>query len=601
MAFSGRTALFTAVAAHNASSNIIGTVANAAPAGSLVVVYVAGDNGGAAAGDSTEITVSDNVGGNTWTRAKEQTQGGAANSSATVAIYYSILTNALGVGNTVTGTFSGARAAKTLAAEFVSFGAGSTISLVSPVGQGGTGVPADIAHSGATIGQEYFATVAVGIESNTSTGTWSGFDGQTTSLNNQGATTNSGGSAANMALRCCSRIHTAAATTPTWDAPVGFPSGDHRTVAVLFRETASGTNIQPGSGSVTIAGFAPTIASSSNQSILPGKGDVTVAGFAPTIVSSNHQSILPGKGDVIVSGHAPSIQVGVNTYPGSGAASIIGFAPTIASSNHQSVTPGKGDVLLAGFAPTIQSSDNQRVLPGAGALAIVGFAPAITSSTGSNQNVEPGKGDIGIAGFAPSITSSDNRFVTPGAGALIFEGFAPSITSAAGNQTILPLTGEIFVVGYAPTIESSSVIVPPPSDVGYGGGGGARVSAARRRAWERAIARAMRIRPQKTARAARRPETLRITIEREIRRLRLPEAQKRQLIAEFREPEIIPFLRGIATFSGLRSITEIGIIKAEFGSTAEITPIFTSAELGTIIGDGVQNPSDEELIEMLFQ
>jgi hypothetical protein len=241
MAFSGRTA--HSAFAQNSANTVIVAGVNPISAGDLHVVYVGVDNSTTTAGDSTEITVTDTK-GNTYTRAKEQTQGGSANASSTVGIFYSVLTTALTAVDTITASFS-SRAARVIASESYTIGAGSTITVVDPIGQGGTGTPATITHSAAVSGTEYVAAVATAVESNTTTGGWSTLEGSSTGVTTLAATTSGGGSAANQALRVGSAIRTVSSTSPAW-AWSGTLSGDHRTVAVLFKEnTVSLTKAPP--------------------------------------------------------------------------------------------------------------------------------------------------------------------------------------------------------------------------------------------------------------------------------------------------------------------------------------------------------------------
>jgi hypothetical protein len=228
-------------------------VANAVPAGKMVVVYVACDNGGSAAGDSTEISVSDSR-GNTYVRAKEQTQGGAAQSSATAGIFYSVITTALQVGDNITATVPNGKCC--MAGEQWSFGAGNSIAVETTAGQGGNGSLAALSMAGAVNGQQYAAVVMAAIETNSTSGIgYNLFEGSGTGFFSHSATTAGGSSAANMALRALRGVRTVSSTTPQWTCSGTASSGDHRAIAVLFKEVVTGTTYnQNVGGEITPAG-----------------------------------------------------------------------------------------------------------------------------------------------------------------------------------------------------------------------------------------------------------------------------------------------------------------------------------------------------------
>src|ERR1041384_4789690 len=84
-------------------NSIAVTTTAAAESGHLVVVIVAIDNTGTGDGDNSEVnSISDSAGGNTWTKAREFTNGqGAANAGATVSVWFSVLTNQINSGGTI--------------------------------------------------------------------------------------------------------------------------------------------------------------------------------------------------------------------------------------------------------------------------------------------------------------------------------------------------------------------------------------------------------------------------------------------------------------------------------------------------------------------
>src|SRR5262245_17493612 len=112
------------------------TITAQADAGNLVVLWIAVDNNSSTSGgvDEAAITgVTDSAGGNTWVEAKEWTNsaGSAAQTGATVALWYSVLTNTISSGGTITVSWNNAtsRDAAALSAWEFTKGAGTTIAI----------------------------------------------------------------------------------------------------------------------------------------------------------------------------------------------------------------------------------------------------------------------------------------------------------------------------------------------------------------------------------------------------------------------------------------------------------------------------------------
>lgn len=92
---------------------------------------------------------------------------------------------------------------------------------------------------------------------------------------------------------------------------------------------------------------APTIAGSVTAS--PGTGLLTLTGFAPTILTP--RVVLPGTGILTLTGFAPKAVIGIVVKPGVGALTLTGFVPLVLTP--VAVLPGVGILVLSGFAPTV--------------------------------------------------------------------------------------------------------------------------------------------------------------------------------------------------------------------------------------------------------
>lgn len=143
---------------------------------------------------------------------------------------------------------------------------------------------------------------------------------------------------------------------------------------------AAGTSLTPGVGSITITGYAPSVAQSNFVSLTPGAGSVAITGYAPAVTRGTTTSVLPGVGSIAFTGYAPTVtQSGAtNVTPGAGSLSLTGYAPTVAQTASISLVPGAGSVTITGHAPTVLQAGPISISPGVGSLSITGYAPTIT-------------------------------------------------------------------------------------------------------------------------------------------------------------------------------------------------------------------------------
>lgn len=184
---------------------------------------------------------------------------------------------------------------------------------------------------------------------------------------------------------------------------------------------AAAGGISPGTGAITVTGYAPAI--QQPITVSPGAGAIIITGYGPTI--SQPQTIAPGLGSVLLAGLAPDV-----------------LQPLI-------IAPALGSVVCTGLAPVIVQGSS--LMPGLGSIIVQGLAPSISQSTG----IAPGLGEITCTGLAPAI--SQPRTIAPSIGVVTFTGLAPEISQAA---TINPATGAIVVQGLVPTISQPQTLAP---------------------------------------------------------------------------------------------------------------------------------------------
>lgn len=111
--------------------------------------------------------------------------------------------------------------------------------------------------------------------------------------------------------------------------------------AMSFADVAAGgtdTPVNPGTGAITIAGFAPAVAQTANQAIVPGAGSVAIAGYAPAIAQTANQAISPDNGAITITGYAPTVEQASPSptiEPSTGALTIVGYAPAVSQTGQQ--------------------------------------------------------------------------------------------------------------------------------------------------------------------------------------------------------------------------------------------------------------------------
>lgn len=211
-------------------------------------------------------------------------------------------------------------------------------------------------------------------------------------------------------------------------------------IVITTDAPAGGITVTPGTASLSLSSFAPTVSVSNNQTATPGTRALTLSTFAPTVTASDHQVVTPGTRALSLSTFAPTVTASNNqtVTPGTVALSLSAFAPTVTTTANQTVTPGTLALTLTAFAPTVTTSGNVTVTPDVRALTLSTFAPTVTAS--GSVTVTPGMLALTLTAFAPTVTASNHQLVTPGTRALTLSTFAPTVTvtGASGNNNLQP-------------------------------------------------------------------------------------------------------------------------------------------------------------------
>jgi hypothetical protein len=169
-------------------------------------------------------------------------------------------------------------------------------------------------------------------------------------------------------------------------APISWRVREQRSTRInprwLFTLADSGNvSISVPVGSLTLAGFAPTVSPGGNQTVAVPVGSLTLAGFAPTVTAGGSQSISVPLGTLTLTGLAPTVTASANqtiSVP-VGSLTLTGLAPTVTVSGNRTIAVPTGNLLLAGVAPTVIAGGNQTIAVPVGTLTLTGFAPSVSN------------------------------------------------------------------------------------------------------------------------------------------------------------------------------------------------------------------------------
>ena len=239
----------------------------------------------------------------------------------------------------------------------------------------------------------------------------------------------------------------------------------HYDAAVTNGEAAAGTTVTPGTASLSLTAFAPTVTATANQTVTPGVASLTLTAQTPTVTASDHKAVTPGVASLSLTPLAPTGPASDNPVatPATAALALAAFAPTVAVSDNVTVTPGVAPLALSGLAPVVAASDHQVVTPDTAALALAPLAPSVILGTFAT----PDPAALGLTAFAPAVTASDHKVVTPDPATLALTAFAPVVTGGAG-LTVTPDPAALALTAFAPDVAATYhvTVTPAPATLG---------------------------------------------------------------------------------------------------------------------------------------
>jgi len=237
-------------------------------------------------------------------------------------------------------------------------------------------------------------------------------------------------------------------------SPKGGDASD--TISVTFDEAqswqffklplesvAGNVSRTPGTGTVSVAGVAPTVSADASTSFLVGA--VAVAGVAPTF--AGHHTAAPTTGTVAVDGVAPTVAASSSPATTTGAVAVDGLAA--ASAAHHTAATITGTVAVDGVAPTVAASSSPATTTGT--VAVDGVAPTVATTQDAAANTTTGT--VAVDGQIPAVSTGTSVTAATTTGAVAVDGLA---AASAAHHTASTVTGVVTVDGLAPTLAAAS-------------------------------------------------------------------------------------------------------------------------------------------------
>lgn len=120
------------------------------------------------------------------------------------------------------------------------------------------------------------------------------------------------------------------------------------------------------------------VSTGTSYSGTPGTGTLILTGYAPTVATP--RLITPTTGALTLTGYAPTVAIPVTVTPSTGSLTLTGYAPAVTTP--VVVTPSTGDLVLTGYAPTVTvSAPGVSVTPDTASLVLTGYVPEVLVQT----------------------------------------------------------------------------------------------------------------------------------------------------------------------------------------------------------------------------
>lgn len=211
-------------------------------------------------------------------------------------------------------------------------------------------------------------------------------------------------------------------------------------IRVTIDYTPAPITVTPGSASLVLTGYAPTV--SAPRLVQPGSSSLVLTGYTPTVAVTANQIVRPGSASLVLTGYTPTISAPRLVQPGSSSLVLTGYIPQL----KLGVVPGHGILTLTGFAPTVSvGAGSVTVTPGSASLVLTGYTPTVSTP----KLIQPGPASLVLTGFTPTIVTP--VIVSIGSASLVLTGFIPTVLVSVAD---IPGTAELEIldahaVGYS--------------------------------------------------------------------------------------------------------------------------------------------------------
>jgi hypothetical protein len=217
------------------------------------------------------------------------------------------------------------------------------------------------------------------------------------------------------------------------------------TPSITVNKATGDVSVTPTTGTLTVTGFAPTVAAAST--VAPAPASLSASGLAPTVAAGAVCGPIPAA--LAAQGQAPTVAASSTAAPAPGALAATGLAPTAAAS--AAAEPSTAALNVTGFAPDATTTGAFSAEPQAGTLALAGLAPSVEAHVA----VEPAPGALAATGLAP--TTSAEAIAAPAIGTAALAGLEP-IVSAGVSATAD--AGVLVTATFAPDVFRSTAATP---------------------------------------------------------------------------------------------------------------------------------------------
>jgi hypothetical protein len=430
----------------NQSSAALTTTATA-EAGNLVVFLVAVDNHGTTDADHSEVSGVVDSAGNTYTKAKEFTNGdGAAQAGVTVSVWYKKLTTQLDSGGTITASFTNntSRDASALSAWEFTIAGDPAVEATNQLAVEGLGWSLDATTSNISC----LRVLGVGTESS-NTFPMGDLSGNSWTIMTTGISTG-GGSASNIGVRGIFRISTGTSDNAVPD----IANTTHVAAYVAFKENAAAKVLDADAGSYSVTG--QTAALEHRRQVVADAGSYAVSG--QTVTLSKGLTLSADAGSYAVTGqdvtfnrtYAIDANAGSYAVTGTAAGTLRGYVATADAGSYSvsgqdatfvrtwQVNADAGSYSVSGTDAALLVG--RVVIADAGSYSVSGTDADLEHEAGVDPFIDADAGSYAVSGTDASLEWG--RVVAADAGAYAVSGTDVTfdrtyvVTADAGSYTI---------------------------------------------------------------------------------------------------------------------------------------------------------------------